>query len=58
MREDGKTIVFVSHDLDALSRFCERALLLHGGGVHAIGDPQDVIDSYRALFTNPLELSL
>ncbi|HJQ35759.1 MAG TPA: ABC transporter ATP-binding protein, partial [Thermoanaerobaculia bacterium] len=58
MREDGKTIVFVSHDLDALSRFCERALLLHGGRIHAIGEPQDVIDAYRAIYTNSLELSL
>jgi teichoic acid transport system ATP-binding protein len=58
MREDGKTIVFVSHDLDALSRFCERALLLHGGGVHAIGDPQDVFDAYRSLYTNRLEVNL
>ena len=25
MRADGKTVVFVSHDLDAVSRFCDRA---------------------------------
>jgi ABC-type polysaccharide/polyol phosphate transport system ATPase subunit len=58
MRAERKTIVFVSHDLDALSRFCERALLLHGGKVRAIGEPQDVIDSYRAVYTNTVELSL
>jgi teichoic acid transport system ATP-binding protein len=58
MREDGKTIVFVSHDLDALSRFCERALLLHGGSIQAIGEPKHVIDAYRALYTNPVELSV
>ncbi len=58
MREERKTIVFVSHDLDALSRFCERALLLHGGRIHAIGEAQEVIDAYRALYANPVELRL
>jgi ABC-2 type transport system ATP-binding protein len=58
MREERKTIVFVSHDLDTLSHFCERALLLHGGRVHAIGEPQAVIDAYQALYKNPAELNL
>jgi ABC-type polysaccharide/polyol phosphate transport system ATPase subunit len=47
MRLDGKTVVFVSHDLSAVSRFCDRALLLRHGEVAAIGDPDDVIDEYR-----------
>lgn len=50
MREEHKTIVLVTHDLDALSRFCERALLLHGGKIHAMGEPQEVVDRYRALY--------
>jgi ABC-2 type transport system ATP-binding protein len=58
MREAGKTIVLVSHDLGSIARFCERTLLLHGGRVHAIGEPQDVIDAYQALYTNQVELSL
>ena len=47
MREQGKTIVFVSHDLDSVLRFCDRALLLAGGEVQHIGEPQDVVDAYR-----------
>jgi ABC-type polysaccharide/polyol phosphate transport system ATPase subunit len=47
MREQGKTIVFVSHDLDSVLRFCDRALLLAAGEVQHIGDPQDVVDEYR-----------
>jgi ABC-2 type transport system ATP-binding protein len=47
MREQGKTIVFVSHDLDSVLRFCDRALLLAGGEVKHIGEPQDVVDAYR-----------
>jgi ABC-type polysaccharide/polyol phosphate transport system ATPase subunit len=47
MREAGKTIVFVSHDLDAVARFCDRALLLRDGRVEAIGSAREVVESYR-----------
>jgi ABC-2 type transport system ATP-binding protein len=45
-REEGKTIVLVSHALDAVARFCDRALLLVGGEVQAIGPSEDVVDRY------------
>ena len=47
MREEGKTIVFVSHDLDSVVRFCDRALLLADGEIQYIGEPKDVVDAYR-----------
>jgi ABC-type polysaccharide/polyol phosphate transport system ATPase subunit len=47
MRAEGKTVILVSHDLGTVSRFCDRALLLRGGEVVAIGEPDDVIDAYR-----------
>jgi len=47
MRAQGKTVVFVSHDLTVVSAFCDRALLLEQGGVAAVGEPADVIDAYR-----------
>src|SRR5207253_8337126 len=47
MREEGKTIVFVSHDLESVVRFCDRALLLADGEIQSIGEPQDVVDAYR-----------
>jgi ABC-2 type transport system ATP-binding protein len=47
MRAQGKTIVFVSHDLSAITRFCDRALLLESGRIAAIGDVADVIETYR-----------
>jgi ABC-type polysaccharide/polyol phosphate transport system ATPase subunit len=46
-RQNRKTIVFVSHDLGLVSRFCDRVLLLENGLVRAVGPPQDVIDVYR-----------
>jgi ABC-type polysaccharide/polyol phosphate transport system ATPase subunit len=47
MRADGKTMIFVSHDLDAVTRWCDRALLLERGLPHSIGPSQAVIDTYR-----------
>ena len=47
MRARGKTVVLVSHDLGAVSAFCDRALLLHDGAIAAIGEPDEVIEIYR-----------
>jgi ABC-type polysaccharide/polyol phosphate transport system ATPase subunit len=49
LRERGTTIVFISHDLSAVARICDRALLLTGGKVVANGLPQDVIAEYQRL---------
>ena len=38
MRKQGKTIVFVTHDMGALNRFCHRALLLERGSMVRLGD--------------------
>jgi ABC-type polysaccharide/polyol phosphate transport system ATPase subunit len=46
MREDGRTIVFVTHDMSAVTRFCHRAMLLERGAVVDIGDPRDIADRY------------
>jgi hypothetical protein len=49
-RRRGKTIVLVSHDLDAIGRWCDTALWLGGGVVRATGTPRAVIAAYhRAL---------
>lgn len=46
MRDEGKTIVFVTHDMPALRRFCHRAVLLERGSMVHIGEPKDVADQY------------
>jgi ABC-type polysaccharide/polyol phosphate transport system ATPase subunit len=46
MRAAGKTIVFVSHDLAAVSRFCDAAVLLERGRVAAAGPTEEVIEAY------------
>jgi len=46
-KEERKTIIFVSHALDLVERFCDRALLLRSGVVDAIGSPHEVTELYR-----------
>jgi ABC-type polysaccharide/polyol phosphate transport system ATPase subunit len=45
-KEEGKTVVFVSHGLKQVSEFCDRVLLLEHGVTRAIGPPDDVIPLY------------
>ena len=33
MKDEGRTIVFVTHDMGAVERFCDRAMLLEHGEV-------------------------
>ena len=47
MRSEGKTVVYVSHDLESVRRFCDRALLLRAGKVEAVGESSDVLGAYR-----------
>jgi len=47
IRRAGKTIVFVSHQLESVRRVCDRAMLVRGGRAEKIGDPDEVIAYYR-----------
>jgi ABC-type polysaccharide/polyol phosphate transport system ATPase subunit len=49
IRAEGKTIVFVSHDLGAIRDHCDRAMLLIDGRIRAIGLPDDVLNRYGAI---------
>jgi ABC-type multidrug transport system ATPase subunit len=46
LRDEGKTILFVTHDMSAVRRFCHRAVLLERGKVVRIGEPAEVADAY------------
>ncbi|PRY48133.1 ABC-2 type transport system ATP-binding protein/lipopolysaccharide transport system ATP-binding protein [Geodermatophilus tzadiensis] len=45
---EGRTIVFVSHDLDALTSLCRRSLWLDAGQVRASGDTRELVRDYLA----------
>ena len=46
LKDEGKTILFVTHDMPAVQRFCDRALLLERGVVRLVGDPERVANHY------------
>ncbi|MBI2821285.1 MAG: ABC transporter ATP-binding protein [Acidobacteria bacterium] len=50
LRRSGKTILFVSHDLQAITRFCDRTVLLDQGQVVQEGEPITVVQKYLEVF--------
>lgn len=51
-KQDGKTILFVSHDLSAISRYCDRAILLNQGDKVYEGTPKEAIDIYKKVLVD------
>jgi ABC-2 type transport system ATP-binding protein len=49
LRQEGRTVVLVTHDMVAAERFCDRAILLEHGRTVAIGDPHTVGLQYMDL---------
>lgn len=48
-REQGTSLLIVSHDASAVQSLCDRALLLDGGRLIKDGDPAEIMDLYNAL---------
>ncbi len=46
-KQMGKTIVFVSHDLSSISKYCDRVFLLNKGVLLGEGTPKEMIDAYK-----------
>lgn len=47
MRQRGKTLILVSHDLEAVERWCDEVVWLDRGVARERGEPRRVIDAYR-----------
>ncbi len=52
----GKTIVFVSHDLSSISKYCDRVYLLNQGNILGEGSPKEMIDTYKRVLVGQYEL--
>lgn len=52
----GKTIVFVSHDLGIISKYCDRVFLLNKGNLLGEGSPKEMIDAYKRVLVGQYEL--
>jgi len=46
LKRGNTTVVLVTHDMSAVSRFCTRALILENGKIKDIGRPEDIADVY------------
>lgn len=49
LKNGGKTIVFISHDLRAVQQLCDRVILLKKGQIEADGDPEETIAFYQSV---------
>lgn len=46
LKQEKKTIILVTHNMESVKRFCSRALLLEDGVIKLIGSPEEVADQY------------
>ena len=51
-KEEGKTIIFVTHSLDLVVSYCNRGIVLDGGKIIVDTDPKTAVDAYKQLMVN------
>ena len=47
LKREKKTVILVTHDMSAVNRFCNRAILLKNGEIMRVGRPKDIADTYK-----------
>lgn len=45
-KRDGKTIIYISHDLESVKKICDRTIWLDKGAVIRDGVPEEVVGGY------------
>ncbi|MBO6149381.1 MAG: ABC transporter ATP-binding protein [Lachnospiraceae bacterium] len=56
-KKNGRTILFVSHDLSSVSKYCDRVMLLDHGKKLGEGPPKTMIDMYKKVLVHQLDTS-
>lgn len=54
-REQGKTVLLVTHDLSSVMTYCDRAILINRGEKLAEGEPKEIVDLYKKVLVDQLE---
>ena len=54
-KKAGKTILFVTHDMSSIIKYCDRSLLIHQGHQIALGPSNEVVDIYKKILVNQYE---
>ncbi|MBQ7978824.1 MAG: ABC transporter ATP-binding protein [Candidatus Methanomethylophilaceae archaeon] len=57
-KENGMTVVIVSHDLPLVSRYCDRIVMIHDHRIFAVGTPEEVLtpENMRTVFNVDADL--
>jgi lipopolysaccharide transport system ATP-binding protein len=55
LRDEGRTVLFVSHDLTSVRQLCTRALMLNGGHVVDDGEPGEITRRYERMYQEGTE---
>ncbi|MFD2614054.1 ABC transporter ATP-binding protein [Paenibacillus gansuensis] len=55
-KEQGKTIIFVSHSLDSVLKFCTHAVIIHNGKKVEEGQPKAMVDIFKKILVNLYDL--
>lgn len=50
LRKQKNTVILVTHDMDAVQRFCNKAIMIENGEIINYGNPAEVAQSYREIF--------
>jgi ABC-2 type transport system ATP-binding protein len=57
LKKQKKTVVFVSHDMEAMREYCDRAVLINEGKIAVMGNTDVVAQAYSKLFTDTVKIS-
>ncbi|MEN2993383.1 MAG: ABC transporter ATP-binding protein [Bacteroidia bacterium] len=57
-KESGRTILFISHQMNQIKRLCHRTMWLEGGRIQAIGPTLEVVDAYEKALLGSLTRSI
>lgn len=52
LKRNKKTIILVTHSMEQVSQFCDRALMIESGEIKKSGNPAEVAEEYKALFVD------
>lgn len=55
LKNSGKTILFVTHDMGSVIRYCNRAILINDGVIAAEGAPDKIVDLYKKVLVGQFD---
>lgn len=51
LKDHNQTVILVTHSMDNVRKFCDRAILIEGGKIIKDGDPHKIADAYTKLWS-------